>query len=45
MDTNYNVARQVKLDNLFNSFFNKIPSKTSHNTLANYVDNRLIPGG
>jgi hypothetical protein len=36
---------QKRLDNIFNNFFNKQKSKTSHETLANYVDNILISGG
>lgn len=34
-----------KLNNLINSFFNKKKNKTSHETLANYNNNILIPGG
>lgn len=45
MIQNVDEAMQVKLDNLFNCFFYKKPSKTTHETLANYIDNRLIAGG
>ena len=34
-----------KLDIIFNNFFNKQTSKTVHETLANYSNNTLIPGG
>ena len=35
----------MQLDKLFATFFNKKSSKTQHETLANYNDNELIPGG
>ena len=35
----------AKLDKIYNNFFMKKPGKTSHETLANYDDNILIPGG
>ena len=39
------IMNQKRLDNIFNNFFNKQKSKTSHETLANYNDNTLIAGG
>ena len=40
-----NVDNKIKLDNIYNNFFNKPKFKTSHETLANYHDKTLIAGG
>ena len=39
------MSDEAKLDNILDSFFNKIPCKTSHETLANYEKGVLEAGG